>query len=105
MDRFDRLGELPTLDLFHREVGAPVIEYAELVDRDDVGVLKLRPYLDLFDEARHQLVATQRIRVDDLHGEGAVEDRVQDTTDLAHAAFSERSEVAVLPERRELLVR
>src|SRR4030095_1955338 len=71
----------------HREVGMPFTVFAQLVDRDDAGVIELTGDLRLFDESAELLVVETLLllvggRIDDvlakhLHGDFSLELRIE----------------------------
>ena len=79
------LGQGPALDQLHGEVGPPVGEGAQLVDRDDAGVLELAGDLGLLDEAAEQLGVAAVAFQEHLDGEVAAQVVVSPFQDRSHA--------------------
>ena len=84
--------ELLPVDELHREVDLPALVHAELVHRDDAGMLKLASDLRLIQEAPHGarvdggvLGLSREPSVEhDLHGHVAADVAVEDPQDRAH---------------------
>ncbi len=88
----EHLGEGLALDQLHGEVGATVGEGAQLVDRDDAGVLELAADLRLLDEAADEGGVVPVLLQEDLDGEVASEVLVSALEHGAHAAAGDLAE-------------
>ena len=79
-DRGEQVAEVAAFDDAHREPAAAVVEVADLVDRDDAGVLQAGGDERLL----HRAVAV--LAADDLDGDFALQVAVVGSTHGAHAA-------------------
>ena len=76
----------PALDELHGEIGPAVGEGAELVDRNDAGMLQLAADLGFFDEATDQLGLVVVAFEQDLDGQVAAQVGVAPLENGTHAA-------------------
>ena len=82
----EQLGQGVALDQLHGEERPAVGEGAQLVDRDDAGVLELAADLRLLDEAADHVGVVAEVFAQDLQGHVAAEVGVAALEDGAHAA-------------------
>ena len=86
------LGQGPAFDQLHGEVGATVGEGAQLVDRDDAGVLQLAADLGLLDEPADKLGLVAVRFQKHLHGEVSAEVGVVPLEDRPHSPAGDLAE-------------
>ena len=85
----DAIGERRADELLHDEVGAAVVEQAEVVDLADVGVADRAGGARLLLEALHGDALLRLRRVEDLDRDEPAEAEVLGLVDRAHAALAE----------------
>ncbi len=102
----DRL-EGAALHPAHREIRRAFLSAAEIVDRDDRGVLQLPLHPRFEEEARPHVISMREALARDLHGDVSPHRRVEAELHLAHATGAQRAEgqVAVAIDLGESLVR
>ena len=88
LERREPLGEVAALDELHAEVALAVV-LADLVDRDDAGVVEQRDGLGLVLEPAQLGVVGQDAGLDHLEGDGPVEADLAGLVDDAHAAAAQ----------------
>ncbi len=93
----EALPQVLPLDDLHHEVRLPVL-LADVVDRDDPGVVQSRRGAGLLDEAGEALGIPQDVLRQDLDRHLAREAAVAGTVDLSHAAGPEEADDFVRPE-------
>ena len=89
----EHLLEVPALDVLHRDVDQPRLGVlADVVDRDDTGMVEAARGLRLADEALSEFVGVVGVEIDS-HGfqrHPAIDDRVPRPVDHAHGASTQR---------------
>ena len=106
-DEFERLGgvqagavqdlaEVGAIDELHDEVEMAFARLAEIVDRDDAGVLELGEGARLAAEAGDELLVGGDFGGEELDGDGAVERGLPAFIDSAHAALADEGFDGVL---------
>ena len=88
LERGELLGEVAPVDELHAEVALAVV-LADLVDRDDAGVVEQRDGLGLVLEPAQLGVVGQHAGLDHLEGDGPVEADLAGLVDDAHAAAAQ----------------
>lgn len=78
-------AERPAFDAFHGdEIDARIV--ADLVDRDDIGVVERARRLRFADQASAPGCTIKSVGRENLEGDGAIEARIESLIDRAHAA-------------------
>ena len=88
------------LEELHHDERAAVGLVAEVEHLDDAGVLDRGRGLGLVEEPVHDAAILGVLRVQDLHGGGATDERVLGAIDRAHAAAPDDADDPVAPEQR-----
>ena len=89
--------EVLTLDELHRDEQVAV-DFAEVVDRDDVRVLERSSGLGLAEEPPSEVVVASDRVAHHFDGNGAIEDRIGCAIDDTHRALADLLDDSVLPD-------